>query len=66
MLSNPDGTRYCLQTVQEEIERRCFREDYPPLSDILGSDWGSQVYGWRDPQHYLDYALSLAPLYYAE
>lgn len=53
MLTNPDGTRYCFQSAQEEILRRCEREDYPYLSDVLGSDWGSKVYGWRNPEHFI-------------
>lgn len=40
MLINNDGSRYCLESVEEIINERCDREPFPYLSDALGSDWG--------------------------
>lgn len=39
MLTNPDGSRYCLCSALEIIEQRFEKEEWPYLSDVLGSDW---------------------------
>ena len=43
MKFNRDGTLYQLETVLEAIDSRCAKDDFPNLSDLLGSDWG-----WND------------------
>jgi len=61
MLTNPDGSRYALESVEEVINDRCDKQDFPNLSDVLGSDW-SAAYGWRplDPAGYRALALRAA------
>ena len=61
MLTNPDGSRYALESVEEEINARCDKQDFPRLTDVLGSDWSS-AYGWRplDPAGYRALALRAA------
>jgi|WetSurSiteA1Bulk_404760.scaffolds.fasta_scaffold94739_2 hypothetical protein len=48
MLTNPDGSRYALESVEEEINARCDKQDFPYLTDVLGSDWGV-AFGWAVP-----------------
>jgi hypothetical protein len=61
MLTNPDGTRYCLESVEEIIRERCAAQDFPRLTDVLGSDW-SAAFGWApvDADKYLANALRAA------
>jgi hypothetical protein len=61
MLTNNDGTRCCLETVEEVINARCDQQPFPFLGDVLGSDW-SAAYGWRplDPDGFRKLALRAA------
>lgn len=64
MMTNPDGSRYSMYSIAEIIEDRCSKTDYPYLSDVLGSDWGAHIYGWKSPEHFKQTALKIAERYY--
>jgi len=64
MLTNGDGTRYALESVEEEIDRRCEKNDFPYLSDVLGSDWGAIFGAPRDTAEYAKNAKKAAAYHY--
>lgn len=63
MLRNPDGIRYCLESVEEIINARCDQQPWPYLSDALGSDWG-MGHHYADPPEYRKAALQAARRWY--
>jgi hypothetical protein len=46
MLKNPDGSLYCRYSVEEILDSRFAEDDYPYLSDVLGSDWAVSM-NWQ-------------------
>jgi hypothetical protein len=66
MLQNPDGSLYSRYSVEEAIDARFgISDDYPYLSDILGSDWAVSV-GWMggSPKEYRAAASRMADKIY--
>lgn len=67
MKTNPDGTALQLDTVLEEMEYRAKHQDYPYLSDLLGSDWGASLpLCSRTPEQYLIAAANVARRLYPD
>ena len=64
---NPDGTVIGLDTVFEEMEYRAKQQDYPYLSDLLGSDWVAHLpVCSRTPVQYLIAAANVARRLYPD
>ena len=64
---NPDGTVIGLDTVFEEMEYRAKQQDYPFLSDLLGSDWSASLpLRSRTPEQYLIAAANVARRLYPD
>lgn len=64
MRYNSDGTQWCLETVEEVINSRCEKSDYPGLSDVIGSDWACNVPVAHNPEQYRKNALAVASRIY--
>lgn len=59
MKRNADGTLLSAETILEMLESRFDKEDYPYLSDILGSDWPYRL-PFIGSLQYWDYAMEQA------
>ena len=65
MLRNNDGnTLYELESVLEHINDRSTQQDWPYLSDILGSDWGANFKHPDDTEGYIRNAYKMAARIY--
>lgn len=63
MLTNNDGSRYCLETVEEIINARCDQQPWPYMSDVIGSDWAAGHH-YADPPMFRAAALRVARRFY--